>query len=185
MTAANSSDEDEQSINPYAASHIGDASAGASAAHQQPRKYTVRMAWSDRVRFMKVVGPLRLVATVGAVICLWGLYSLVRSWFETPLLPSIGGEWNKSLNAVSSALLMARLLVGLYVCGLHWSLADAIAGTATGREGEMTQWSVLQLRLARVVMVLLTLSVVAYIWDWHIRRLLMQHLLDDLPNRLR
>src|SRR5262245_51191782 len=71
-----------ESANPYAASPARDGANPDPALKEEPRQYQIRMAWADRRRFLRAVGPLRVVAMGGAVVGVWGLYGLLRTSFE-------------------------------------------------------------------------------------------------------
>src|SRR5204863_5355843 len=99
------------------------------------------MEWDDRQRFLRVVGPLRLLAVVSAITGLLGLLGLVgstvRIFFEGQSLGSLLREM----------VPLAAYIVLLYVQWLNWKFADTLAATAGGTTSSMHDWSQLQLRL--------------------------------------
>ena len=71
-------------INPYQASGLGDGDASPrhSANATAPRDFRLRFSWSDRHRFLRVVGLVRLVAIAGGLMGVYGIlsYLWVITW---------------------------------------------------------------------------------------------------------
>src|SRR4051794_35853620 len=70
----------QQSLNPYESSYVDDAQSTFPLAATLPheRRYAVRFTWSDRLRFMQSVGPLRVAAAAGIVASLISLYNVAH-----------------------------------------------------------------------------------------------------------
>jgi len=169
------------SENPYAPSQVGETRAiGVAPSEDQPRTYQVRMSWPTRYRFLRSVGPLRLAAIAGAVVggCL--MVGLLQATVELTRMRRFDQWWDvavvgRSLFAVATGCL------GLYVCWQNWKLADALAAVAGGKTTSLEEWSVLQLRLARVGVAVIALSVVKLAYEWIMGLILFQSLkLPDL-----
>ena len=58
----------------------------------------------------------------------------------------------------NTLLLGARGVLALYMCWQSWKFADALALVAAGKSSSFEDWSALQLRLARLMIAALTLS---------------------------
>src|SRR3954469_1608725 len=76
---AEESTRTQQSLNPYESSYVHDAqSTFTPAPAARERRYAARLTWSDRLRFMQSVGPLRVAAAVGIVASLISLYNVAN-----------------------------------------------------------------------------------------------------------
>ena len=112
----------------------------------------------------------------GGVAGVCAMYSLVRLWVG----PTLGSrDFGESVRfTVYSGLQVLRIVLCLYLCRLNWSLAEVIAATAGGSDANMQRWSQLQLRIVRLIILLMVVSLAAYAWDWYCRGITIQRLLD-------
>ncbi len=163
-------DQDDSSgpafrINPYQApdiEHALEPSADSSAA--AARTDSICMDWRDRHTFLKTVAPLRLVAVMGGVVSGLGIFGLLISLYSAwTLNPFFDMPWWNFLRAVPTLL---RLSVIVYICWLHWQLAQAIAKTAGGCDGSMRAWSQCQLKIAYVGVLFVAVTLLQLGWTW-------------------
>jgi len=164
--ARESSGAERDTINPYAVSHVADSQETPSPPPAiVSRDYRLRMDWADRRRFLRTVGLLRIGAVAGAVIGFYGLYGFVNGVYSSWRLGSIG-TWSEPLMATRWSFVLVKAPLGFYACWLQWKLADAIAATAGGTSGSMGQWSLIQLRIAWLALILLAVGALSFVWDW-------------------
>lgn len=165
MSNINSNDL-SPSLNPYEASRHAEAIDPRLIPPEAIyRDYRVRMEWSDRHRFLRAVGPLRLAAMAGGVVGVWAVYGLIGTTFRSWQL----GPFGTSLDFLMLGRIAFSFLRGaltLYLCWSYWKLADALAATAGGQSSNMNEWSALQLRIARLVLITVGLGFVSLAWDW-------------------
>jgi len=162
----NHSSSQPQLVNPYAATLADEPCAARVLSEPEAvtRKFRIRMDWADRRRFMRVVGLMRFAAVAGAVLGFLGLYSMANGAYGSWM----GGlaTWGEPLIVVRWLFVMAKAGLGFYACWLQWIFADAVAAAAGGRTNEMHEWSVIQLRIAWLVVVTLLLNMASVGWDW-------------------
>jgi hypothetical protein len=170
------SGEPAQELNPYAPSEVPQGHDSPSGSQDEAsRQFQVRMAWADRQRFLKAVGPLRLAALAGMLAGVWALWGLLQSWVEFYRAASLVDtrDW---ILLVRFLFVAAKGVLAMYVCFLNWKLADALAKTAGGRTANMREWSNLQLQLARMMLATIALAVVSFGWE----SIFFQYLLQTL-----
>jgi len=154
------------SDNPYAPSLVGDArAAGTTPGEDQQRTYHVRMSWPARYRFLRSVGPLRLAAMAGAVVGVWALANLMQATIQTTRLRQWDELWGTAF-LTRELLRAAQGCLGLYVFWQNWKLAEALAAVAGGKSTSLDEWSVLQLRLARLAVAVIALSAFSLGFEW-------------------
>jgi hypothetical protein len=163
-----------QASNPYAPSEVPEGQDAPPAAEVEPvPHYQLRMAWSDRRRFLRTVGLLRLASLISALMGVWALFGLMQAWVEFYR----GARFQDSHDLIMLFrffLSAAKGGLALYVCFLNWKLADALGKTAGGTSNGMFEWSALQLQLARMMLVTLLLAGLTMGSEWLIGRLLAQ-----------
>src|SRR5262245_61527133 len=154
-------------INPYEVTGLGDPQSGFAPENVSTarRTFQLRMDWADRIRFLRAVGPLRIVAVVSGVVAVLGLYTMVSGLVTLRQFDELTGAWQSAefIARWSSSFVRVGLIV--YVAWLQWRFAEAIAAAAGGRIGNMSQWSDLQLRLARWGIAMLVIGLAVTFWD--------------------
>lgn len=171
---------ESQPVNPYEATVIASprSAAGPQLPLPPPRCYRLTMAWADRRRFLSAVAPLRLYAIAGFLLGGVALLSMIGALFESRAIVTFQGpaDW---LLAIRVIFVVLKGLLAIYVCWLNWRFADAIAVTAGGTSGRMSDWSQLQLRLAQLLVATIGLALASEGWELLVRYVL----LDLLPRQ--
>lgn len=137
------------------------------------RQYRIRMEWSTRRRFLRLVLPLRVIAIASAVAMVYGLYgaaAVIYSAWQEGLIGGIGDvPW-----FVQLLFGPARGLVLLWMAWLHWKLADTIVATAGGTNASMREWSRIQQKLVWGMIVGLVIGLLSLGWDWLLPQFLLR-----------
>jgi hypothetical protein len=162
-----------QGVNPYAATLVD----GPHSPIVNPdtkvekRSFQLRMDWSDRRTFLRIVGLLRFTAVAGAVVGFSGLYSMGGAAYSSWILGSLA-TWAEPLVAARWLLVLVKAGLGFYACWLQWIFADALAATAGGRTNRMRDWSTIQLRIAWLAVIMLTINIASSVWEWVVIQLM-------------
>jgi hypothetical protein len=156
-----------QRVNPYETSAFAEPRVSRESPYpsEAPRTFSVRLHWSDRRRFLRAVGPLRVIAVASGVVAIIGIYSLVNSIITLWGVLAISQTWQNVETTVRWSLSLLRGGVLIYVAWLQGRFAEAIAAAAGGRTSDMDQWSDLQLRLAHWGVAVLAIGLVVSFWD--------------------
>jgi hypothetical protein len=152
-------------INPYAASHVAESEETRLPPVPRARDYRLHMDWADRRRFLRSVGLLRIAAVAGAMMGFYGLYGLLNSAYSSWRVGTLA-IWFEPLMAARWSFVLLKAALAFYTCWLQWTLADALAATAGGTSGKMDHWSVLQLRIAWVAVVVVAVGALSLAWEW-------------------
>jgi membrane glycosyltransferase len=171
---------ESQPVNPYAAPSVASPRSAAEVERREdtPRTYQLRMEWTDRRRFLRAVGPLRLYAIAGFLLGGVAILSMIGAIFESRQIITFQGPADVFL-AVRVLFVIAKGLLALYVCWLNWRFADALAATAGGTTSSMNEWSRLQLRLAQLLVATIALALASEGWELLVRYVLI----DLLPSQ--
>jgi hypothetical protein len=172
-----SRDDSQQSVNPYASGSVAVPRSAAAEVRNQPivRDYRIQMGWADRRRFLRAVLPLRLYAIVGicvggtAVLSLFAALFEVRQAVRSPVAAD-------ALWAFRSLFIVGKGLLNLYICWLTWKFADVLAATAGGASSSMGEWSLLQLRMAQLLVTTIAISFASQGWEMFVDLYLLDYL---------
>lgn len=169
-----------QPVNPYAASGVAaPRTVETTDGRTAERQFRIVMDWSDRYRFLKSVGLLRVYSIVGGCFGAWGLFLLLQSGFELVWQSGIR-DWIDIVHLARLTIYIIQALIALSLCFVLWQLADALAGTAGGQTGRMRQWSRLHLRAARLLVAFMVVFFAATAFRWLESEYFLEWLADSV-----
>lgn len=154
-------------MNPYEPSKVprDEAVLELQAPERPQRTYRIQMAWADRYRFLRAVGPLRIYAIAGGVMAAWALYGLLQTSYEMWRLNDLQ-RTDIAIFGIRILFAVARGLLALSMCWLYWKFADTLAATAGGTSASMGVWSRLQLRMAHLLVATMAVGLASQGWEW-------------------
>jgi len=151
-------------INPYEVTTLSEATAApAPPPAPVPRTYQLQMAWADRRRFLKAIGPLRLTVVIGGVMACLGIIGYIQALTEFWQL-----FW-QSADIGFAARRVVALVQAIFSLALLWSwwrLADVIAAVAGGTSSSMAEWGRLQLGIAWLMLISIAFSSLSLAAEW-------------------
>lgn len=143
----------EQSINPYAASRVPDAALEPAEPFAPPteRHYQARLTWANRRALLRSVAPVRVAVVVIVLWWIKNLYEYSGAWIQFFRSQPIVVLYPADLVGLAAWGMFATIgVLSLYLCWLDWRYADSIQRVAGGQTTDMSAWTELHFRTARL-----------------------------------
>ena len=155
------------SENPYASSHVADATTNDAPSGNPERalNYHARLAWSDRRSLLRAVAPMRLATVLLAVQWVKGGYDSVVAWTNYIARGGLA-SWVDLLWFALAVANLAQGVLTLYALWLAWVQIDLLRRWAGGHSPNLQRWTQLTYQTGWLSAIAAALGLAGYIGLW-------------------